>query len=1573
MSFQIADVLPYCCDHCFLDLWCADPCRSATLVLAPLGQSPRGVVAVAHAALVGMGRRHAVAVGIKDPPCEQAGCRWPLPALRLGLRGVLQIVGGAGDDSITGHVGTDIIIGDAGNDTLDGGAGHDWLVGGAGNDSLIGGTGDDLLNGGEGNDTLLGGDGNDYLIGGMGNDTFVFTSFGTRDVVVAATIGATTQTDIIRLWFNPVGTLNALNNPFGGLTLTREGLDLKIVSSTAGTATALFVKDFFATMSGVDRIEFGNGQFIEGSAIWRALVPVSLVDGTTTNLDGTTTSFQIDGALTAQPWTSCWTVTDRDGNVISRRILYDNGTSDSYERDHLGLSTYQAVSSSYNTAGELTGRTTVDDEGLLNDWISATGSDIRRNSDNADTLTGTEWNDLITGLDGNDSIFGLAGRDTLMGDAGNDTLRGGIGNDLLTGGLGADLLDGGDGIDTASYAGSEAGVFVSLLAAATNTGDAAGDILTSIENIIGTSFDDRLEGDSAANSIEGGLGNDTLRGGDSLDSLNGGYGNDLLEGQNGNDLLDGGDGQDTLQGGDGNDTLYGGDDADSLTGGTGDDQLIGGSGDDNLSADAGNDRLEGENGNDTLNGGDGNDTLGGGEGDDLLRGGAGADSLSGGIENDTLDGGSGADTLNGGDGFDFASYETSNSGLNAALSLIPVLVWWYTWQWTYQNPNTLDALGDTYTSIEGLIGSQFNDTLRGDANANELRGMNGNDSLDGDGGNDTLMGGLGADTLNGGAGIDTSSYANAASAVGVSLISPATNSGEAVGDVFIAIENILGSQYNDVIEGDGLANGLFGGAGNDTIRGMGGDDVIQGNAGNDVLIGGAGFDLVSYSDAMAQVTVSLTTASLNTGEAALDTISEFEGIIGSNFNDLLEGNASANRLEGGDNNDTLRGLAGHDTLLGGAGNDMLEGGVGADSLNGGDGQDQASYAGATSGLIASLTLDTQTSQVWIDGGYYGSEGGWVDGYWETVTVTVSTNSGEAVGDIYASIEGLIGSSFNDRLRGDIQANVLMGGAGNDTLEGLAGNDTLEGGQGVDSLNGGDGNDTASFTGATTGVIMSLLIPSINTGDAAGDILISIENLQGSEYNDQLEGDNNANVISGGSGNDMLRGLNGNDTLNGGAGNDSIDGNDGADVLYGADGTDTINGGIGNDTVVGGSGSDLISGQDGDDSLAGDDGNDTLFGGAGNDRLTGGDAEDQLNGGAGNDTLSGDGGNDILDGGAGADSFVGGEGADTATYAASTTGLIVNLAQPALNTGDAQGDTFTGIEGLRGSAFNDTLTGDGQNNVLDGGTGADQLSGGTGLDLASYERSAAGVLISLSGPGLNTGEAAGDTYTAIEGLRGSAFNDTIIGDAQDNRLEGIAGDDVLQGFAGADMLVGGAGNDIYYIESADDMVIEDLNGGFDTLYTQANIRLSDNIEQVVAYGGATFITGSSTSNNMFGYISANSLTLDGDAGNDWILGSNQADTLIGGLGNDTLTGGLGGDTFRFSTDCGLDRIMDFSAGAGLNDVLACDFGMSFDTLAELLAVATQVGGDTVITINATTVLILAGVQKTALVADDFAFV
>jgi serralysin len=152
----------------------------------------------------------------------------------------------------------------------------------------------------------------------------------------------------------------------------------------------------------------------------------------------------------------------------------------------------------------------------------------------------------------------------------------------------------------------------------------------------------------------------------------------------------------------------------------------------------------------------------------------------------------------------------------------------------------------------------------------------------------------------------------------------------------VVIENATGSDSDDQIIGNEFNNILDGGAGNDTINGGAGNDTINGGAGADILEGGAGIDTLSYIDSTAGVTVNLATGAVAGGHATGDTIVNFENVTGSSFNDTITGSIANNTLNGG---------AGNDTINGGAGADILEGGAGIDTL---------SYIDSTAGVTVNL-------------------------------------------------------------------------------------------------------------------------------------------------------------------------------------------------------------------------------------------------------------------------------------------------------------------------------------------------------------------------------------------------------------------------------------------------------------------------------------------------------------------------------------------------------------------------------------------------------------------------------------------
>jgi Ca2+-binding RTX toxin-like protein len=469
-----------------------------------------------------------------------------------------------------------------------------------------------------------------------------------------------------------------------------------------------------------------------------------------------------------------------------------------------------------------------------------------------------------------------------------------------------------------------------------NTVNAGLDTLTSIENLVGSGFNDALTGDAGANVLEGGLGDDTLNGSAGADTLVGGDGSDRYFVDSLGDVVS-----------ESNALAAGGSDLvtseiDYTLGANVENLQLDGQPRSPASATASTTGITGSAGHNTLQGGLGDDTLDGGAGTDTASyAGAtagvtvtlttpgvatehgqcrprhpdqyrephrqcfqrrpdrrrGANLLEGGLGDDTLNGGLGNDTLDGGSGTDTASYAGATAGVTVTLATPGV------------QQNTVTAGLDTLTDIENLTGSAFNDRLTGNAGNNRLEGGLGNDILNGGAGVDALVGGDGSDTYYVDNPGDVVSETNAAAAGGTDLVNS-------------QIDYTLGAN----VENLQLAGSAISGTGNslnNRITGSAGNNILQGGLGNDTLDGGASTDTATYAAATAGVTVTLATPGVqqNTISAGLDTLTSIENLTGSNFNDTLTGGTGNNALQGGSGNDTLDGGAGSDTVDGGSGDD----------------------------------------------------------------------------------------------------------------------------------------------------------------------------------------------------------------------------------------------------------------------------------------------------------------------------------------------------------------------------------------------------------------------------------------------------------------------------------------------------------------------------------------------------------------------------------------------------------------------------------------------------------------------------
>ncbi len=1137
------------------------------------------------------------------------------------------------------------------DDTITCSAGNDVIYAGGGNDSVNGMEGNDRIYGQNGNDVLIGGSGNDILIGGSGNDTYIFSIGDNRDKIID-------YGDQNTIRFTDIADRDLLRLSYGTInedifTQDPEGNDLLIEYSDN------------------DRVAIQNGR----------------------NNDIYT--FEFAG-----------------GNVYSHAEMLEQ------------------VELHYGPGD--------------------------------DSISGSSGNERIYGDAGNDFINGWGGDDIISGGTGNDRLKGGDGDDIF-------LFGGADGFDqilpdsdNASYGNDQIRFETSVppgsftVYYASRKYDATYPYSSPDDYQITSSGHDLwIQYQGAENSIY-------IVNGASARSFSYDFGDGVIYDHE--DILDmvvnqsvhyfgsdddvyyGSSRRDIVYGEYGNDTLYGSGGSDTLYGGAGDDLLAAGYGE-----------------RDFVDGGTGNDTFACVTGDcsevDLgagtarnwkgevttlvsienVIGSSGNDILIGSDEDNILTGSAGSDMLDGGAGNDTVSYQDGISSGNLTVNL------------TTGTATRANGEVDTLISIENIEGSDWSDILIGDDQANILNGNSGNDTLVGHGGNDLLIGGSGNNTfvVSAGDGVDRIAgllpqYRNTEN----TLVLDGTIASDDV-HVFYATDftgEIQADSYgNDIwLQYGGAENSVFiengrqitsltyviGGntisatdihnmisnrenehhysSGNDTITGTsareslygeGGNDVLSGLGGGDYLNGGPGIDTAAYQSSTTGVSVDLDTGRGYGGDAERDILVDIESLQGSVHDDKLFGDEGLNLLSGEGGNDILDGKGGDDELQGGSGNDLLTGGSGADVLDGGAGIDTVDYreSGPNNDIVS----------------------GWI----QEVYPNLDMNPGDG---IYVDL--VHGTAYGGDATGWKSVPVYGYGGEQDFFEV------------IDSLNAREEDPEAIFydenrwllTDGVGGMLFSVRgsVPSnpdfgiIDRIDALSglDTLVDIENVEGSNFGDMLIGDSGDNRLSGHAGDDMLFGNDGDDTLSGGAGPDELiggNGNDTASYYTSAAGV-VVN--LYEGTATGGDAEgDLLdsienlAGSAFGDTLYGDDNRNSLYGNGGDDLLSGVGGNDWMRGGAGNDILAGGAGNDTLLGGAGADILDGGEGRDKADYRYSSEAVTVNLATGTVTGGDAEGDSFTSIENLAGSAFGDTLRGDDDNNSLYGNGGDDQLFGGLGND------------------------------------------------------------------------------------------------------------------------------------------------------------------------------------------------------------------------------------------------------------------
>jgi Ca2+-binding RTX toxin-like protein len=576
---------------------------------------------------------------------------------------------------------------------------------------------------------------------------------------------------------------------------------------------------------------------------------------------------------------------------------------------------------------------------------------------------------------------------------GNQVVIAGAGNDYIVTGKGSDVICAGDGNDRVLGG-------------------------RGTDHVYGGTGDDSIINIKGKDSSFGEDGNDTIQGGPSADAIDGGTGNDFVNGASDRDNLEGGSGDDLILGDDGSDTIDGGDGADEIHGGAGGEDMTGGTG---------NDRLYG----DLLD-----DDMDGGPGDDLLIGGHGGDRMIGGSGNDWMRGGPNGDSYAGGDGVDTVSFADNTpawdttTGANVDLGAGTAIT-----------PDGVEHLN----GVEDILGSAFDDTIKGTGGA---------DGLDGGPGNDKITGGAAADELNGGPGNDTCDVTagdkTTACGLGVALETPPD---PRPAGAFVYMDP-RGPDPGLYVLGQ---------------QGGGNDDVLVTTANGALSVTSrAGTAIVSLPGPIDTCTVLTAAVHCPPPTTALS----FVTVWGDQGDDHLSLAGSypstmSTVMDGGPGNDTLDGTSGDDILFSGqSGNDVLNGGDGSDALlalgtggdkvNGGNGNDQ-------------LVSDDVCQGHDYNGGPGFDIAGFARYAYAPKNGVKATLGGAATdpdrGNCSAThlgndLEILEGSDGPDILTGTNGKDpLILGRGGNDTLHGMGGADDLDGGDGIDSIFGDGGFDT----------------------------------------------------------------------------------------------------------------------------------------------------------------------------------------------------------------------------------------------------------------------------------------------------------------------------------------------------------------------------------------------------------------------------------------------------------------------------------------------------------------------------------
>ena len=739
---------------------------------------------------------------------------------------------------------------------------------------------------------------------------------------------------------------------------------------------------------------------------------------------------------------------------------------------------------------------------------------------------------------------------------------------------------------------------------------------------------------------------------------------------------------------------------------------------------------------------------------------------------------------------------------------------------------------------------------------------------------------------------------------------------EAVPIPFTVPVHLWGGAGNDQLRGADGDDHIWGGADNDQINGGGGNDILEGEGGNDAIDGGLGNDL----------------------------------ILGGDDNDRLNGSSGADHLEGGNGDDQMNGGPGTaepgedtpesqdlaDSLIGGAGSDALAGGYDDDILFGDNAVGWTDTNADGRLTLNELNLQTACDENSSDGNQVGDQ---IKGDDDNDYLFGGVGQDEitgAGGDDY-----ICGNGDDDTLYGDGDATTspgdddIFGGNGHDTLLGDDGHDWLDGQNGNDVLHGG--NDADDMLGGNGRDELH--------GDSHNDIMLgdngSIANHPASAHNGSVASVvalvTPGNAAATGPEIEDCTGLgtdNGNaDCIFGSTGNDFIFGEGGHDHLFGENNDDYMEGNAGDDMMRGGQQDDLMHGNDGEDEMYGDSGDDEMYGDADSDTMRGNAGEDLMHGNGAGDIMHGDADNDEMYGNAGEDEMYGDAHDDY---------MEGNEDHDTMYGGKNQDDMIGGSSDSSADDTNDDMDGNEDHDVMIGDNGTITRPGGSNPPDGAVLRDV--VLYNLNFGNSNTNLAGPDTMNGNGGndhMYGQGEDDIMHGNDGDDYMEGNGGDDTMHGDAQQDDLIGGTsqemgdspdgsdtiyGDDDYDVILGDNALIErpivngqwvinSFNDAVTRNYTLYDVATTMSSPPAVSSGG-DLLFGGAEDDLLYGQGNADDVdddndglinedpvdgldndgdgSTDEDAGGDYMHGNDGEDYMEGNAGSDWLFGDAGND-------------------------------------------------------------------------------